>query len=157
VFVRRGRCGPCRVTHALLPAFVVLNRLDVVETIGAVVEAVVAEHRGVRPAAQAAQIPHTTARGFVRAFRALGGRLAVAFAALAVELGGEVLVAPGDAGSAAVAAIRASWRAAMGLPGWLAVGRWRFASSVCGGTLFRPNTNSPYLVIGRRRFMPPVP
>jgi hypothetical protein len=28
---------------------------------------------------------------------------------------------------------------------------------VCGGSLLSTNTNSPWLVIGKRRFMPPVP
>ena len=157
VFVRRGRCAACRATHALLPAFVLPHRLDVAETVGAVVEAVVNGPGGVRPAAGVAGIPHTTARGVVRAFLVHAGRLATSFAALAVELGGEVVLPVADAGTHALSAIRAAWRAAMGLAGWLAVGRWRFSSAVCGGTLLRPNTNSPYLVVGRRRFMPPVP
>ena len=46
---------------------------------------------------------------------------------------------------------------AAGLPGWLAVGVWRFASSVSGGRLIAANTGSPFLVVGTRRFMPPVP
>jgi hypothetical protein len=28
---------------------------------------------------------------------------------------------------------------------------------VCGGSLLSPNTNSPWLIVGTRRFMPPVP
>src|SRR3974390_527165 len=31
IFVPRVRCGRCRVTHALLPAFVLAGRLDAVE------------------------------------------------------------------------------------------------------------------------------
>ena len=41
IFVPRLRCGPCRVTHALLPAFVPAWRLDVAETIGTVIAEVV--------------------------------------------------------------------------------------------------------------------
>ena len=41
-----GCAGPgaqvCEVTHALLPAFVLVGRLDVVESIGAVIERVAA-------------------------------------------------------------------------------------------------------------------
>jgi hypothetical protein len=37
------------------------------------------------------------------------------------------------------------------------LGAWRFASSVTGGTLLAANTISPWLVVGKRRFMPPVP
>ena len=46
---------------------------------------------------------------------------------------------------------------AAALPGWLAVGRWRFASAVSGGRLIAANITSPFLIVGRRRFMPPVP
>ena len=55
-----------------------------------------------------------------------------------------------------LAAMTGAWRAACALPGWLAVARWRFCSAVCGATLVVTNTNSPYLIVGRRRFMPPV-
>ena len=37
MFVPRLRCGPCRVTHALLPAFALARRLDVAEAFGAVI------------------------------------------------------------------------------------------------------------------------
>jgi len=47
--------------------------------------------------------------------------------------------------------------AAGGLAGWAGLGRWRFASAVCGGTLLAANTNSPWLILGNRRFMPPMP
>ena len=46
-------------------------------------------------------------------------------------------------------------RAAAGLPGWAVLGRWRFACAVTGGTLLAANASSPFLIIGRRRFMPP--
>jgi len=41
--------------------------------------------------------------------------------------------------------------------GWAGLGRWRFAAAVSGGRLIGANTNTPYLIVGRRRFMPPVP
>jgi len=37
IFVPRLRCAPCRVSHALLPAFVLAWRLDVAEAVGAVI------------------------------------------------------------------------------------------------------------------------
>jgi hypothetical protein len=81
----------------------------------------------------------------------------VAFAALAVELGGEAIrPAPGAAGLA-LAAIRAAFEAACALPGWAGLGVWRFASSVSGGELIAANATSPWLIVGKRRFMPPVP
>ena len=54
-------------------------------------------------------------------------------------------------------AVGAAFAAAAGLPGWLGLGAWRFASSVSGGRLIAANTTSPYLVVGKRRFMPPIP
>jgi len=102
-------------------------------------------------------VPHTTARGWVRRFGARAGELGVAFAALAVDLGGEAIRPPAGAGRFALTAITAAFDAAAGLPGWLAAGRWRFASSVSGGRLIAADTTSPWLIVGRRRFMPPVP
>lgn len=134
----------------MLPAFVLCGRLDAVDTIGVVLEGVSAVG-GVRPAAVAAGVPYTTARGWVRRFAARAVAMAVAFAALTVELGGEVVL--GDAR----AAIAAAFDAARTLAGWGVLGRWRFASAVSGGRLLGTNTNSPYLVVGRRRVMAPVP
>jgi hypothetical protein len=145
------------VSHALLPAFALAWRLDVAETVGAVIAQVAGGAGGVRPAAARLGVPYTTARGWARRFAARGPELGVAFAALAVELGGEPACPVADAGRYALAAIGAAFGAAAGLPGWLAVGVWRFASSVSGGRLIAANTISPFLVIGKRRFMPPVP
>lgn len=88
VFVPSGRCRACGATHALLPGFVVRNRLDVFETIGTLPEVVESGPGGVRSAAVAALVPHTTARGWVRAFAACARRLTVRFCALAIKLGG---------------------------------------------------------------------
>jgi len=157
IFVPRLRCGPCEVSHALLPAFVLAWRLDVAETVGAVIAEVAGGGCGVRPAAARRGVPYTTARGWVRRF---GGRalvLGTAFAALAAELGGEPMSPAADPGRFAVAAVGAAFAAASALPGWLAAGVWRFASAVSGGRLIAANITSPFLVIGRRRFMPPVP
>jgi len=157
MFVPRLRCGPCRVTHALLPAFVLAWRLDVAEVVGAVIAQVAGGGCGVRPAAARLGVPDTTARGWVRRFRARAPELGVAFAALAVDLGGEPIRPAAEPGRFALAAITAAFDAAAALPGWLAAGLWRFASSVSGGRLIAANTGSPFLVVGKRRFMPPVP
>ena len=157
IFVPRLRCGPCAVTHALLPAFVLAWRLDQVETIGSVIALVAGGRCGVRPAADRAGVPYTTARGWVRWFRGRALVLGTAFAALAAELGGEPMSPAADPGRFAVAAAGAAFAAASALPGWLAAGAWRFASAVSGGRLIAANMISPFLVVGRRRFMPPVP
>lgn len=157
IFVPRVRCGRCAKTDAVLPAFVFCGRLDAVDTIGAAIEEVVAGAGGMRPAAAAADVPHTTARGWLRRFVARAAGLSLGFAALAVELGSEVVVPLADGVGCALAAIGAAFDAAGALPGWGALGRWRFASAVSGGRLLATNTNTPYLVVGTRRFMPPVP
>jgi len=123
IFVPRLRCGPCRVTHALLPAFVLAWRVDAAEAIGTVIAAVAGGAGGVRPAAARLGIPYTTARGWCRRFGARAPRLGVAFAALAAELGGEPVRPAADAGAFALAAIGAAFDAAACLPGWLALGR----------------------------------
>jgi len=157
IFVRRVRCRSCRTTTAVLPSFVAVGRLDAVDSIGVVVDAVIGGEAGVRPAAAALDVPHTTARDWVRRFRSRAVVLAVAFAALVVELGGGPLRPIDDAATDARAAIAAAFGAAIGLPGWAPVGRWRFASSVCGGALLTTNTNPPSMIVGNRRFMPPTP
>ena len=155
IFIPRVRCRACGVSHALLPAFILARRLDAAETAGAVIGQVTGGACGVRPAAAAAGVPYTTARGWVRRFAARAGELAVSFSALAVELGGEVVRPLPDRCRFAVAAIMAGFAAAAGLPGWAVLGRWRFASAVTGGSLLAANASSPFLIIGRRRFMPP--
>jgi hypothetical protein len=157
IFVPRERCGYCQVSHALLPAFVLAWRLDTAETAGAVIAGVTGGRCGVRPAAERAGVPHTTARGWLRRFRSRAAETGVAFAALAVELGGEAVRPPTDPGRFALAAIGAAFEAACALPGWAGLGVWRFASSVSGGRLIAANMISPWLIVGRWRFMPPIP
>src|ERR1035441_4217517 len=60
-------------------------------------------------------------------------------------------------GASRRAAGGAAGGAACCLPGWLALGVWRFASAVSGGRLIAASKSSPYLIVGRRRFMPPIP
>jgi hypothetical protein len=112
VWIPRGRCVRCSKTHALLPAFLTLNRLDQVESIGEVIAAVVRGFSGVRPAAQCLGVPHTTARGWVRRFYINAQRLAVAFAALCVDLGDDAPRPACDPMTFALGAITTAWRAA---------------------------------------------
>ncbi len=157
IFVPRLRCGRCRVTHALLPAFVLAWRLDAAEAVGTVITAVAGGACGVRPAAARLGVPYTTARGWCRRFAARAPELGVTFAALAVELGGGAARPPAEPGRFALAAIGTAFGAACALPGWAGLGPWPFASAVSGGRLIAANTISPWLIVGRRRFMPPVP
>ncbi|MGH3303216.1 MAG: DUF6431 domain-containing protein [Streptosporangiaceae bacterium] len=56
IFVPRMRCRPCAVSHVLLPAFVLVWRLDAAETIGTVITVVADDAGGVRPAAARAGV-----------------------------------------------------------------------------------------------------
>ena len=157
IFVPRVRCGACEKTHALLPAFVLVGRLDAAESVGTVIAEVAAGRSGVRPPAERLGVPHTTARGWWRRYAAGAARWAAAFAAVAVELGGEAPVPIARIEAWAWAAITAAWRAAVALPGWVSLTAWRFVSAVTGGRVIATNTDSPWLIVGNRRFMPPVP
>jgi hypothetical protein len=117
IFIPRVRCRACGVTHAMLPAFVLVRRLDAAEPVGAVIGQVACGACGVRRAAAAAGVPHTTARGWVRRFAARAGELAVSFSALAAELGGEVVRPLPDRLRSAVVAVGAAFTAAAGLGG----------------------------------------
>jgi len=75
VWVRRARCAPCRVTHALLPSFVLARRVDAVEVIGAALERAAAGV-GLRPIAAWLGVPHSTVRGWRRRFVRRAGLLA---------------------------------------------------------------------------------
>lgn len=157
LFVPVVRCGRCRSGHVLLPAFVLAWRLDAAETIGGVLAEVAGGGCGVRPAAERAGVPYTTARGWVRRFAVRAAWLGTGFAALAIDLGGPAITPPDGAARFALAAVGAAFAAASALPGWLAAGPWRFASAVSGGKLIAANITSPFLIVGKRRFMPPVP
>ena len=155
VFIQRARCGGCGVTHALLPAFVLAWRLDAAETAGLVIARAAGGECGVRPAAGAAGVPFTTARGWVRRFTARAGELAVGFSAL----GRSWAVSAAAAGAGPVPVRGRGDQGGVhgggGAAGLAALGRWRFASAVTGGSLIAANASSPFLIIGRRRFMPP--
>jgi hypothetical protein len=115
IWIRRARCRTCRMTHALVPSFCLLGRLDVAEVIGAVTAAVVGDGRGVRPVATQADVPHTTARDWVRRFRRRAEVLAAAFAAVVVELAGSAPSLPACRSVAiqSLAVIRAAFAAAL--------------------------------------------
>lgn len=157
LWVRRAQCEPCQASHALLPSFCLLGRLDVVGVVGGVLDAVVGGQSGVRPAAALGHVPPTTARDWVRRFVCRSAVLAAGFAALVVALTGVAPVLEVEPGRRAMGAIRLSFRAARWLAGPALPGLWPFAALVTGGRLLATNTDPPWFVFGRRRFIPPVP
>lgn len=157
VWVRRARCRPCRTSHVLMPSFCLVGRLDVAEVVGAVITEVVDGPSGVRPVAARVDVPHTTARDWVRRFAVRAAVLTAGFAALAVELTGVAPMLGGELAAHALEAIDAALAAACVRAGPWVPARWAFAALVTGGRLLATNTNPPWSVFGSRRFIPPVP
>ena len=155
LWVRRAQCGWCRCSHALLPSFLLERRLDVVDDIGAVVEAVCDGVSVVGRLAAAGDVPYTTARDWVRRFRARAPMLAAGLGALVVALGAEAEIETlvVDVGRRALGALRLAAAVVGASSGWL----WALGSLVTGGKLLGSATDPPWTVLGGRRFMPPVP
>ena len=156
VWVRRAKCRPCRVTHALVRSFVLLRRLDAVEVIGVALERAVAG-AGLRPVAAGLDVPHTTARDWRRRFRARAPALAVGLAALVVELGGGAPALPAGSEVAALAALGAAAWQVRYRAGALAPTRWRLGAVVTGGGWLATTTSPPWAGLGGRCWLPPVP
>ena len=158
LWLARARCSACNVSHALVPSFLLVGRLDVVADVGVVLEAVTEGVSGVRPAAAGVDVPATTARDWVRGFRVRAPALWSGFAALTIELGGDVATRRSlDTFAATIGVMRSAPRAAVARHDALTDSLWGFVSAVTGGMLIRSNTDPPWRVFGSRRFIPPIP
>jgi molybdenum-dependent DNA-binding transcriptional regulator ModE len=153
-WVRRAQCVGCRRSHAMLPSFLLHGRLDVVDRIGAIVEAVIDDGTVTGAAAKAADVPYTTARDWLRRLRARAGMLAAGLVAVAVEVGAEATVADlaVDAARRVLGALRLVAQAVGSSPS-----PWALASLITGGKLLGTTTDPPWTLPGGRRVMPPVP
>jgi hypothetical protein len=88
IWIRRGRCGVRRRTHALLPDLVLARRLDDVAVIGRGIALKVMASFGLRPIASLLDVPHTTVRTWWRRFQARSPTLLAQCSAPAVALDG---------------------------------------------------------------------
>jgi hypothetical protein len=139
----RVRCtGPvCQRTHVLLPAWCVPGRADDADTIGSALLAA-AGGQGHRPIAERLKVPEGTVRGWLRAARAHIGLLCQAAASLLHVVPHDDPVIPPkgrsplwravDALSAAAAAIRRFFGAALHTSGWALI------VLITAGRLLRP-------------------
>lgn len=157
LLVRRARCGRCRSTHALVPSFCLVGRLDTVEVIGELIAEVVKGDCGVRPPAERIDVPHTTARDWVRRFARSAAVMAAGFAAAVVEVSGLAPALAVELPRQALEAIEAAFDIVRCRGGPALSGMWTFASLVTGGRLLATTTNPPWFVLGKRRFIAPVP
>ena len=152
IWVRRGKCRACNVTHALLPAFLLRRRLDPAAVIGGAV-ARVASGVGVRPVATALGVPHTTARDWRRRHRARAPAWLVQAEALIVELGGDLRRSAGDIEQAALTALVDAWRWSARRAAGVWPGFWRFVSVVSGGSWLSTTTSPPWAGVTGRSFI----
>lgn len=146
VWIRRAQCVGCQRSHALLLSFLLQGRLDVVGDIGAVVEAVVDDGAITGGAAEAARVPYTTARDWLRRLRARARVLAAAMVAVAVEVGAEARVAAlaVDATRRLLGALRLVAEAVASSPSL-----WPLASFITGGKLLGTTTDPPWTLSRR--------
>ena len=156
VWVRRARCGPCRVTHALLPSFALARRVDVAEVAGAALERAAAGV-GLRPVAAGLGVPHTTVRDWRRRFARRAGLLAAGLGALAVEVGAVLPRQVGGVEGAALAAVRAVGAWVGGRLGRAAPRGWQLVALLTGGGLLGATTSPPWAGLVGPGWMPPVP
>jgi hypothetical protein len=144
IWVRRAKCQGCSVSHALLPAFLLLRRLDPVSVIGDALVRMIGG-LGARPAAEAAGVPHSTARSWRRRYRARAPALVAALTGLLVDLGGEVVRLLADVERAALEVVVSAWCQATRRGGELGTaGLWAFASRVTGGGWLATTTTAPW-------------
>lgn len=137
--VPRVRCPRCRVTHALLPSFVLPGRWDAAAHVGRAV-GLAAEGLGHRPIASLLLRPETTVRGWLRRIRSVAAALTTTLLARAVALGWSGFELPTAALPRLVAAVHAlagRW------PAMVPAEPWAVACLVTGGRLLATNTSAP--------------
>jgi hypothetical protein len=142
IWIRRGRCPRCRRTHALLPSFLFVHRLDAASVIGSGLE-LAADGRGARRVARELALPHTTVRDWWRRLCARAPMLLASALALATSLDPAPVDLTGDGAPAVVEAVASAWqRAERRLAGRLP-DRWSFWSVMSGGLALAPHTVPP--------------
>ncbi len=156
LWIGRGRCRPCRRSHALLPDFVLVKRLDRVEVIGRAL-ALALSGVGLRTVAQRLDVPHTTARSWWRRFRARAPTLTAALVALAVGLDGTPVRVSTDGERAALDALVVTWQRAHRRWGERVGTLWRFWSRITGGQALGTTTISPLAGLGQAAWMASSP
>ena len=135
----KDRCGSCRATHVLLPAWLLSRRCDGTAVIGDML-ARAARGQGFRSIAAASGVPEDTVRGRLRRFRSSAGRVREFFTRLAGVLAVDPvpLDPAGSAAGDAVVAVVAAAAAAAGRWPALTVSPWELAAVVTMGSLLSP-------------------
>ncbi len=136
----RSRCGACKATHVLLPAWCLLRRADASEVVGAALAAAAAG-RGHRSIARVLGRPPSTVRGWLRRLAGRAEPVRVFFTVLLARTAPDPVMPAGAASpvAAAVAAIAGAAAAvAARWPQLSEVPVWAAASAASGGLLLAP-------------------
>jgi hypothetical protein len=152
IWVRRGRCQPCRRSDSLLPSFCLARRLDAVEVIGPAV-ADVSTGTGTRSAAEKISgiFAHTTVRGWRRRHRQRADALLGYLAAIAATVG---VAVPRRSGVAEADAVMELKTVAAVVAAGVGTGLWPAASLVTAGRwLSKTTMDTPFAGEGGRRLM----
>ena len=137
---RRSRCTGCLVTHVLLPARLLLRRMDEAPVIGAALVAA-ARGQGYRRVAAGLGVPVDTVRGWLRRAAGRAGQVREVFTKVAAAVSADpVPLEPAGSplADALVAVAAAAAAAAARWPRLLAVSAWEVASAVTNATLLAP-------------------
>ncbi len=156
IWVRRAKCGSCRVSHALLPSFALPWRFYAVEVIGAALGRMAAG-ASARAAAGGLGLPYATVRDWRYRYRARAPTLAAGFAAMAVALGAPAPLLSARAEIAGLQALGAAWSAAQARFGPATPPVWRLAGTVTGGGLLATTIAPSWTPIGGQVLLPPTP
>jgi hypothetical protein len=150
IWIKRARCSACGVSHALLPSFCLLGRLDVVEVIGPAVSAVLDGRPVTELVAVQSGVPATTVRGWCRRHRQTAQDLLLTLVAVA-GMGRRTV--DDMAGPSEVAALRALTALGSVLSAHLGVQVWPAVSVLCGGAWLSVTTHSRWESGARKRLM----
>jgi hypothetical protein len=149
IFVRRARCPRCGTGDALLPDFVLRNRLDSTSSVGAAVLG----HAGLPlPGSATAlfrHVPGRTVRSWRQRFGEKADELTTRFAAVCAEWGGTLPRGGTSTPSRrAIGAIGAVWTAAQRLSSEVPP-PWLVANIIVGGQLLSNRVDLPWPVVPR--------
>jgi hypothetical protein len=137
---RGSRCRGGRVTHVLLPARLLLRRMDEAPVIGAALAAA-ARGRGRYRLAAELGVPADTVRGWLRRAAGRAGQVREVFTTVAAAVSADpVPLEPAGSplADALVAVAAAAAAAAERWPRLLAVSPWEVAAAVTDATLLAP-------------------
>jgi hypothetical protein len=136
----RSRCGACKATHVLLPAWFLVRRADAGEVIGAALQQAAAG-RGHRKIARLLGRPPSTVRGWLRRLAGRAEPVRVFFTVLLARTAPDPVMPAGATSPVAAAVAAIAGAAAAVAARWPQLGEvpvWVAASAASGGLLLAP-------------------